>query len=148
MLISLLSQNFDFFFQTQPSISAVTTATCGKHDTTTTTTHSSTTDDDDIIYQPCSHQDELDLVSTFIEYLFARIEKNTFVPYPPSVITRKSFTAFSSQIGDDSSSSHFDPSLFPRLWPANFSEQSTQVCMKLSSILLPASSKKQSAIHM
>jgi len=37
---------------------------------TTTTTHSSTTDDDDIIYQPCSHQDELDLVSTIIEDLF------------------------------------------------------------------------------
>jgi len=47
----------------------------------------------------------------------------------------KSFTAFTSQIGDDSSSSHFDSSHFPRLWPANFSEQSTQVCMKLSSPL-------------
>jgi len=106
MLISLLSQNFNFLFK--PFISAVTTATCGKHDTTTTT-HSSTTDDDDIMYQPCSHQDELDLVNTFIEDLFAQIEKNTFVPYPSSVITMKSFTAFSSHIGDDSSSSHFDP---------------------------------------
>jgi len=88
------------------------------------------------------HQDELDLVNTFIEDLFTPIEKNTFIPYPSSVITMKSFTAFSSQIGHDSSSSHFDPSLFPRLWPANFSEQSTQVCMKLSS-LFPASTKKQ-----
>jgi len=50
-----------FSFQTQPFISAVTTAKCGKHDTTT---HSATTADDDI-YQPCSHQDELDLVNTF-----------------------------------------------------------------------------------
>jgi len=69
-----------FSFQTQLFISAVTTATCGKHDTTTTT-HSSTTDDDDIIYQPCSHQDELDLANTFIGDLFDWIEKNTFVPY-------------------------------------------------------------------
>jgi len=36
--------------------------------------------------EPCSHQDELD-DSTFIEDLFAQIEKNTFVPYPRSVIT-------------------------------------------------------------
>jgi len=43
---------------------------------------------------------------------------------------------------------HFDPSLFPRLWPANFSEQSTQVCMKLSSLLLLASTKKPSAKHL
>jgi len=84
-----------FSFQTQPFISAVTTARCGKHDTTTTT-YSSTTDDDNIIYQPCSHQDELDLVKNFIEDLFAWIEKNTFVPYPSSVITMKSFPAFSS----------------------------------------------------
>jgi len=87
-------------------------------------------------------------VNTFIEGLFAQIEKNTFVPYPSSVTTMKSFTAFSSQIGDDSSSSHFDPSLFPRLWPANFSERSTQVCMKLSSLLLPPSIQKQSATHL
>jgi len=90
--------SFTKLFQTQPFISAVTTATCGKHDTTTTT-HSSTTGNGD--------QDELDLVSNFIEDLFSWIEKNTFVPYSSSVITMKSFTAFSSQIdGDDSSFPH------------------------------------------
>jgi len=62
------------------------------------------------------HQDELDLVNSLIEDLFAWIEKNTLIPDLSSVITMNSFTAFSSQIdGDDSSSSHFDPAHFPRL---------------------------------